>query len=127
VKPEGWFDKLRQHDLEMSDLGWFDRPDYYGRDGTPITFSTWVALFEDMEYRVIERAEFGEIVVSTVWLGLDHSFGYGELPMIFETIVFAPETFPLDGEMFRYATEEQAREGHADMVARVRSLLELLA
>ena len=55
------------------------------------------------------------VTVSTVWLGMDHSFGDGP-PLIFETMVFGGE---LDQECDRYTTEEQAQQGHAAMVARV--------
>jgi hypothetical protein len=49
--------------------------------------------------------------VSTVWLGLDHSFGRGGPPTIFETMVQRQD----DGEWVmqrRYETEKQALVGH---------------
>lgn len=60
-----------------------------------------------------------KVYVSTVWLGLDHSYFPGSDPLIFETMVF---NGPLDQEMMRYSTEEQARKGHGDMVLRVRAV-----
>jgi hypothetical protein len=58
--------------------------------------------------------------VSTVFLGLDHSFGRNSQPMIFETMVFGG---PLDGEQERCSTWAQAEAMHAAMVERVKSAL----
>jgi len=60
-----------------------------------------------------------EISVSTVFLGLDHSFG-GYPPLLFETIVFGG---PMDGEMDRYTTWDEAEAGHEAMVEKVRARL----
>jgi hypothetical protein len=75
----------------------------------------WVRAFEDIDDRVVDftlAADGGEL--STVWLGLDHSFGAGP-PLIFETMVFGG---PNDEEQERYSTEEEAKAGHAAMVER---------
>lgn len=53
--------------------------------------------------------------VSTVWLGLDHSFLPTQDPLIFETMVFFRGKSDLD--MDRYTTERQAKAGHKRMVA----------
>ena len=50
-----------------------------------------------------------------VFLGLDHSFGSGP-PLLFETMVFGG---PLDEEMDRYTTWDEAEAGHKAMVKRV--------
>jgi len=55
--------------------------------------------------------------VSTVFLGSDYNHGFGTKPQIFETMVFGG---PLDQEMDRYATWEEAETGHAAMLARAR-------
>ena len=49
------------------------------------------------------------IRVSTVFLGLDHSFGEGE-PILFETMVFSDGDG--GGDCERYKTWEEAEEGH---------------
>jgi hypothetical protein len=73
------------------------RPRYYHRDGTPIVsnelmpdFMQWAMLFEERDARTIANTKtlYGERL-STVFLGLDHSFGFGP-PLIFETMLFAP-------------------------------------
>lgn len=53
--------------------------------------------------------------VSTVFLGLDHSWN-GPPPLLFETMVFGG-THNQDCE--RYATWDEAEKGHAAMVAKV--------
>jgi hypothetical protein len=67
-------------------------------------------------------------MVSTVYLGLDHSF-MGGPPMIFESMVFGPGASN-DWDMRRYSTEEQAIKGHWEMVKEwrhpgLRKLLEI--
>ncbi len=59
--------------------------------------------------------------VSTVFLGIDHSFGRGP-PILWETMVFGEGH--LDMDMDRCGgTWEQAEEMHRRMVARVRASL----
>lgn len=53
--------------------------------------------------------------ISTVFLGLDHSWNGGP-PVVFETMVFGG---PLDEEQDRYCTRAEAEAGHAMWVARV--------
>lgn len=96
---------------------------YYARNGDEITMEQWAHLHNDFDYKVVkqERTEKGTMV-STVWLGLDHSFMFSGDPtapiLIFETMTFA------SGEeyMERYTTEEEAREGHERIANMVREL-----
>jgi hypothetical protein len=55
--------------------------------------------------------------VSTVFLGLDYSFGEGT-PMLFETMVFGGK---FDGEVERYSTREEALAGHEEMVKKIKA------
>ncbi|HDZ39795.1 MAG TPA: hypothetical protein ENH62_16225 [Marinobacter sp.] len=73
----------------------------------------WTAWFEAAD-RQVARTTCGEYVVSTVFLGEDHSFGEGP-PLIFETMVFPLGEWNQQ-DMNRYSTLEQAKAGHADMV-----------
>ena len=77
---------------------------------------TWARWFEKAE-QYVSLDEIGDVRVSTVFLGLDHSFGSGP-PLLFETMVFGG---PLDQEQDRYSTWDEAVAGHAAMVARVKS------
>jgi hypothetical protein len=51
------------------------------------------------------------IEVSTVFLGLDHGWGDGP-PLLFETMIFSSNNEDLDGYCERYATWDEAEEGH---------------
>lgn len=95
---------------------------YYNRQGEPISRDEWSATFEDFEKsRRVGFTEYGGIQVSTVWLGLDHSFGRDGPPLIFETMVFRKsETEEEYGdECWRWSTEEQARAGHVEICSGV--------
>jgi hypothetical protein len=62
-----------------------------------------------------ERPGAPDVLVSTVFLGLDHAFTAGP-PVLWETLVMGG---PLDGEMCRYTSREAAIAGHAAMCRRV--------
>jgi len=91
----------------------------YDLHGNPISLRRWAELFEDFDGRVVGDTEVGAYRVSTVWLGLDHSFGHGP-PLIFESMVFARGT-PYDADCYRYATLEDARAGHEQLVTVLRA------
>jgi len=82
---------------------------------------TWALWFEDVSRSMTRHVgddTIGEARVSTVFLGMDHSWGDGP-PLIFETMVFGG---PLDGEQERYPTTDEAIAGHAAMCERVRTI-----
>lgn len=56
-----------------------------------------------------------EILVSTVFLGLDHAWGNGP-PVLWETLVMGGL---LDGEMRRYSSREAALQGHQEVCRQV--------
>lgn len=108
--------------------------DWYDREGNPIDTLRWGELHEDYDYVRVELTEIGPYVVSTVWLGLDHSYMEGGPPIIFESLVFTktaweddtprddPNHEPLmeiDG--MRYSTEDEARKGHMDLCTLIRA------
>lgn len=73
---------------------------YYRRDGTVSNMREWATMFERKEERIVQQSYLPNgIFVSTVFLGLDHSFGDGP-PLIFESMAFAAEeqefTWPED-------------------------------
>jgi len=65
--------------------------------------------------RVAETSHDG-VVVSTVFLKLDHNYGVGGPPLLFETLVFGGV---FDSDMARYATWEEAEAGHVAMCEKV--------
>lgn len=104
-------------------------PQYYILVGrTPVAIDReWWALACEKRYVVARSSDTdpwkvardkitNTCTVSTVFLGLNHSFDDRE-PILFETLVFGG---PLDGDMKRYATYDQAERGHAKVVAEVR-------
>ena len=60
-----------------------------------------------------DKIDVKDCEVSTVFLGIDHSFDSDSEPILFETLVFGGD---LDGEMQRYSTWKEAVKGHAEMV-----------
>lgn len=109
-------------DTDISDrcLAEFKRGDmseYYileGREPKVVDLMAWGRWFGKAD-RKVANTKIGDTTVSTVFLGLDHSFGNGP-PLLFETLVFGGE---LADEMDRYETYEQAEAGHKTMVAKV--------
>jgi hypothetical protein len=86
----------------------------------------WASWFEqNFHERQIKRDEVQGFLVSTVFLGLDHSFGDGE-QLWFETMVFRLSNvrgFKGRDEygQWRYTTIEEARAGHAEVCEKVRT------
>jgi hypothetical protein len=92
------------------------------REIKEVDLMTWAKWFETSKDKQIAKSDSSKgWKVSTVFLGLDHSFGVGE-PLLFETMVFNSNT-ELDGEPFRYSTLGQAEKGHEEIVAKVKDLL----
>ena len=60
----------------------------------------------------------GESRVSTVFLAIDHNHARRGAPIVFETMVFGG---PLDGDQWRYCTLDEAKEGHAEAVTKVKA------
>jgi hypothetical protein len=77
----------------------------------------WAHWFETAARRVAHDT-ISDASVSTVFLGIDHSFGSGP-PVLWETMVFGG---PMDQEQDRCSgSREQAEAMHAKMVERVKS------
>ena len=68
--------------------------------------------------RVIAKTKVGKQEVSTVFLGLDHNFGEGGGPVLFESMIF-PECLIQQ----RYRTHREAVEGHEALVAELEAKL----
>ena len=64
--------------------------------------------------RTIALDKNGEFVISTVKLMFDH--GFGGVPLWYETMVFNSNSSMSDLYMDRYATKEEALEGHKKAV-----------
>jgi hypothetical protein len=75
----------------------------------------WANRFE-MDNRFVAKSIVDTMKVSTVFLGLDYSFGDGP-PILFETMVFGGR---LDGRSRRCSTYAQAEQQHIEVLAKVR-------
>ena len=77
---------------------------------TPVECNDLMEWAKQMEgkNRIVEQSQLGGVKVSTVFLGLDHSFGDGQ-PLLFETMIFRGEH---DQYQDRYSTWDEAVEGH---------------
>lgn len=75
--------------------------------------SDWYARKTGVGFSIAQD-KVGEQGVSTVYLGLDHSFGT-ESPILWETMVF-----PGCDVCVRYCTYEEAMQGHREVVEEVR-------
>jgi hypothetical protein len=90
------------------------RSQYYilaGKVAVPCGVETWATYFENAD-RTLMRSSQGGVVVSTVFLGLNHNI-FGGPPLIFETMIFGGDR---DGEMERYSTWDDAIAGHNKFV-----------
>lgn len=98
------------------------RPSYYGRDGQPMGHMEWAERFgHDRDYKRVALTQVGELSVSTVWLGLDHNFAGVGPPLIFETMIHDDAADDWLEDQWRYASEADARAGHEQVVATLRS------
>jgi hypothetical protein len=76
-----------------------------------LTWGRWLQTAD----RHVAETRFGDVRVSTVFLGLDHSWGDGP-PILWESMVFGG---PLDREQRRYATRAEADAGHTALCVAV--------
>lgn len=112
----------------MGGVSWYDRA------GKQITMDEASRLMGDMRYKVVRRTHYHQGTVSTVWLGLNHSFSFrpDSPPIIFETMVFVAHktktrffgrerefNMAVDEHSRRYPTEQTAIDGHAEVCAEV--------
>lgn len=77
----------------------------------------WLEWFEDANesgsLRIAEDS-VGDYRVSTIFLGINHQFKYGDRPILYETIVFDKEGN--DVLQHRYSTREEALTGHQELI-----------
>lgn len=78
----------------------------------PDSLEQWAHWFGDIDQRRIADTVINGIHISTVCLGLDHSFGHGK-PLWYETMIFGGEH---DEFQMRYETLEEAMRGHESAV-----------
>lgn len=93
---------------------------YYDRKGKRLELWEWAELFEDQNYRFLRKDEVGDLLISTIWVGVDLSGSGFEnegtgFEAMFETCVFVFEHSEALGKVIerrRWATEAEALAGH---------------
>lgn len=70
-------------------------------------FLEW-AMVHEVQDNIVGRTQIEDILVSTIFLGLDQSFMRSK-PLLFETMIFGGEH---DGYQVRYETWNEAAIGH---------------
>lgn len=98
-------------------------PDHTVKQASLMEWATW---FEEKNNRIVQQDRNEQYFVSTCFLGIDHSYGEGP-PQLFETMVFAQKdgkTDYSDLEFERYATWDEALEGHKKMCEQYRVTLD---
>lgn len=93
--------------------------DHYILDGkTPIAtdLMTWAGWYETAD-RIVAKDDFGDMRISTVFLGLNHNYDDGP-PLLFETMIFGG---PHDDYQERYATWDEAEAGHGRALTMVKA------
>ena len=86
---------------------------YFDREGNPISIEEWMAKHEKTGGSISEqilRTERGDVLVSTVFTGLNMA-PLNPRPMIYETMIFGGEH---DQSQWRYSTEDEAKAGHEE-------------
>jgi hypothetical protein len=109
-----------------------------GRTPVAVDLLTWADWFEEPGNRRVALTVIDQdlgVTVSTIFLGLDHSFSAGKSePVLFETMAFVPQDRVLLGRLYdqeeyeqrRYCTYAQAMAGHAEVVARMQAVVDEL-
>ena len=89
----------------------------FDKYGVEITPEQMMELKRDRKYSDIRQTTLADGKwISTVWLGMDHSFGDDAVPVIFETMVFPKHGNWNELESDRYTDIEDAKAGHDEMV-----------
>lgn len=72
---------------------------------------------EGKQSKKVASAKINGMLISTVFLGLDH--GFGGPPLYFETMIFTSEKDFSEQYQKRYTTYQQAADGHHELVMRL--------
>lgn len=89
-----------------------------GKKPVPCTFGEYIAALKSPANRIVEQTQVGDLLVSTIFTGIDHAFGTGE-KQLFETAVFG---LPDDLQpRWRFPTWNQAVREHRKLVLSLES------
>jgi hypothetical protein len=87
----------------------------------PADLMEWSDFFEnELEKRIVKQDEVKGKWISTVFLGIDHNFGFFDSenhnPLIFETMVFNSRKGGSEVYCKRYATWKESEKGHNEAI-----------
>lgn len=77
----------------------------------------WERWFDMANRHVAFTQINSQVEVSTLFLGIDHSFGRPGPPILFETMIFGGEH---DQDRWRYSSWDEAKAGHDAVVKRLK-------
>ena len=97
----------------------------FDNEGNPVeepNLTKWGEWFSDNDSkRIVKQDTIGDVLVSTVFLGLDHNFE-GGIPLLYETMIF--QKGKSRDYQDRYSTKEEALEGHERAIKHVKGQLQ---
>lgn len=104
--------------------GGYDIP-MYNRQGVRISLDEWAMLMSEGRsaadpvagYHRIGYDMVGPFTISTAWSGFDSRAYLGGEPLIFQSSIMSPHQ---GDQVIQYATEDEARRMHAELVDRAR-------
>ena len=105
--------------------------DYYmlDKDNNPVgtndikLYGQWKRTPEAEAQRAVGRDEVGEYYIRTSFILIDHGFGAGGPPVLWETLITGPEGSEYDQFIDRYTSHAAALRGHKKYVERLRAAL----
>lgn len=91
-----------------------------GKKPIPATILEWGEMFEDYSKKEVGLTLMRRGHISTIFLGVDQGYSFDDSPpILFETMIFIGK---YDGYQERYATWEEAEEGHKKAVKMIKRL-----
>jgi hypothetical protein len=93
-----------------------------GKKPVPCNVLDWAIEFE--KDRTVAKTKLGDILISTVFLRVNHSFLDNASPLLFEIMIFRfnheEDQGAEEEKCERYSTWDQAEAGHRAMVEKIR-------
>ena len=80
----------------------------------------WAEFMMNTGKRQLAKDLLGDVLISTVFLGIDHNYAGTSEPVLWETMIFGGQHA---GYQKRYTSKEQALEGHKEAVELVKGSL----
>lgn len=99
---------------------------FFDKKGKAIEPDEFARLHDDSAYAFVARSKIqGNLVISTVWIGIDLNFTGHGAPIVFETMVFGDgiDDSTKSSLTMHYSTVAEARRGHAIVVGQVKEEL----